>query len=93
MWDLNSRRGIELVSPALKARVLSTTSLDHQGDLFHHASDKYPLGVFYLEIFFKSTFIAFLDYEKWGKLLFSSLPRLLEGYWYFWLVHWSARTN
>ena len=50
MWDLGSQRGIELLSPELE--VLSTTSLDHQGGLSHHASDKYCLGVFYLEIFF-----------------------------------------
>ena len=70
MWDLSSRRGIELLSPALEARVLCTTSLDYQGDLSHHASDKYPLGVFNLEISFESTLIAFLDYEKWGSYCF-----------------------
>lgn len=70
MWDLSSQRGIELLSPELEARILSTTSLDHQGGLSHHASDKYRLGVFYLEIFFKSAFIAFLDYEKWGSYCF-----------------------
>lgn len=68
MWDLSSQRGIELLSPELE--VLSTTSLDHQGGLSHHASDKYCLGVFYLEIFFKSTFITFLDSKKWGSYCF-----------------------